>query len=711
MKNRKFVGVAALLLALPASAATFTHQGVSYNSVSDTEAEVVAAEEKYSGIVTIPETVTDGTASYTVTAVGANAFSGCPALTEVSLPATIRSIGESAFKGSYAMTAVNLPDGLESIGSYAFSECEALVSASIPGTATVLGESIFEWCSALATVTIGEGIATLPYGLLKNCPVTEFNLPASLRTVGSNSISYNGETLEFPEGLEEIAEDGVSAYWIKTLVLPSTLKNIGGYAFYYSEDLRNVTCRAAVPPATKSSFMPRPVKTKGVLYVPAESKEAYGAAEGWNGFTTILAEGEQPEVELNVRIDGLWYRLDPESKTATVIAPQTQGESYAGDVAVPAGVSHENAEYAVTALGDNAFVGASLTKITLPEGLVSIGKSTFSNSGSLRKIVVPASVTALGEEAFSYCNELYEVTFAEGSAIDAIPAGLFKNSEKIYEMPALTSLKSIGASAFYGTGLTEFRCPATVETIGAEAFKNCRSLSTIDLGSTVTSLGEGAFQFTIVTSAVIPASIGAVPAECFRGCDKLKSITLEEGLSSIGDYAFSGVAVKEVHMPVSMRTISEGAFQLCNSLETLEFSDGIESLGMRSFYYCDALKAVSFPESVTQLGDEAFANCLSLTEVESLAMTPPAASVSTFSADTYRAATLKVNEDAAEAYRAASPWNQFSSMVSGIDSIGSDMPTAERIHRIDGSAVSEINGTGIYIVTYSDGSTRKIIVK
>ena len=51
----------------------------------------------YSDIVVIPETVTYGSTTYKVTAIGRNAFRECYNLKSVNIPNTITSIGDYAF--------------------------------------------------------------------------------------------------------------------------------------------------------------------------------------------------------------------------------------------------------------------------------------------------------------------------------------------------------------------------------------------------------------------------------------------------------------------------------------------------------------------------------------------------------------------------------------------------------------------------------------
>ncbi|MBO7341330.1 MAG: leucine-rich repeat domain-containing protein, partial [Clostridia bacterium] len=69
---------------------------------------------------------------------------------------------------------------------------------------------------------------------------------------------------------------------------------------------------------------------------------------------------------------------------------------------------------------------SSLTEITIPNSVTSIGNGAFENCSSLTAITIPNSVTSIGEYAFFYCYNLTSATFAEpngwsadGTAISA----------------------------------------------------------------------------------------------------------------------------------------------------------------------------------------------------------------------------------------------------------------------------------------------------
>ena len=58
-------------------------------------------------------------------------------------------------------------------------------------------------------------------------------------------------------------------------------------------------------------------------------------------------------------IDGVYYVLNSEDKTAEVVQPS--GFRYQGDIVVPDYVKQDGTDYAVTSLGEGAFMQSTLT--------------------------------------------------------------------------------------------------------------------------------------------------------------------------------------------------------------------------------------------------------------------------------------------------------------------------------------------------------------
>lgn len=69
----------------------------------------------------------------------------------------------------------------------------------------------------------------------------------------------------------------------------------------------------------------------------------------------------------------------------------------------------------VIAVGDGAFRDSDLERVTVPEGVVSIGWFAFSGCYKLSSVSLPASVTAIGYGAFEHCAVSIRITCPAGS--------------------------------------------------------------------------------------------------------------------------------------------------------------------------------------------------------------------------------------------------------------------------------------------------------
>ena len=124
----------------------------------------------------------------------------------------------------------------------------------------------------------------------------------------------------------------------------------------------------------------------------------------------------------DVELDGIFYNLDKENKTASVASYSY----YKGAVVIPETISVDGKAYTVTSLGENCFSGCSgLTSITIPNSVTSLGDYCFDGCSGLTSITIPNSVTSLGGYCFDCCLGLTEV-HANRETPPATGSGIFE---------------------------------------------------------------------------------------------------------------------------------------------------------------------------------------------------------------------------------------------------------------------------------------------
>lgn len=236
--------------------------------------------------------------------------------------------------------------------------------------------------------------------------------------------------------------------------------------------------------------------------------------------------------------------LDASAKTCEVT--QNYGFKARGNLIIPGTVRYEDSDYSVvsvaecafsknrtlttvsipdgvTSIGNDCFaVCAQLTSVSLPDGLVSLGESCFSNCRALKSIALPESVTTLGDGCFSQCSALTSINIPEG----------------------VTSLSN---SCFDGCAeLTSVTLPAGLTSLGEKCFDNCTALPSITLPEKIESLGDKCFAYTHLTEVVLPESLKNIGARCFMECP-LTAVKFGKNIERIGSNAFSTLSQFEVN--------------------------------------------------------------------------------------------------------------------------------------------------------------------
>lgn len=176
--------VSALLLVLNAAsfAQTFTNNGIRYEINEGTETvSVIANTPSYSGVISLPETVTNAGKTYTLTIMGAYVFYNCSGLTSVSIPNSVTTIRDYAFSYCSKLTSIIFSSSLTSIEKQAFSYCTGLKYVTIPNSVTSIGANAFSDCTGLTFVSISNSVTSVGQNAFQYC-------------TGLTSVSVDWET-------------------------------------------------------------------------------------------------------------------------------------------------------------------------------------------------------------------------------------------------------------------------------------------------------------------------------------------------------------------------------------------------------------------------------------------------------------------------------------------------------------------------------------
>jgi predicted lipoprotein with Yx(FWY)xxD motif len=314
---------------------------------------------------------------------------------------------------------------------------------------------------------------------------------------------------------------------------------------------------------------------------------------------------------------GEWtYELN-DSSQATITAYNGAG----GEVLIPGTLDG----YSVTRLGSSNFMSVfgwnntSVTSVTIPESVTSIGGYAFVGCAGLTSVIIPNSVTNVGQGAFQGCTNLTTVTIGAGLQLAA--GGLmniFGWDVKLTHVVFADGTTQIADGALSGqTSLVSVIIPSTVTRIGGIAFSGCTSLTSVTIPAGVTSIGESAFGgCSSLASVTLPDSLTSIGAYAFGGCSSLINLTIPENVTSIGRDAFFGCAsLTSVSLPNSLTSIQPSTFANCTGLANVTIPNSVTNIGTYAFSGCTSLTSVSLPDSLTSIEYEAFSDCSSLANV------------------------------------------------------------------------------------------------
>lgn len=248
---------------------------------------------------------------------------------------------------------------------------------------------------------------------------------------------------------------------------------------------------------------------------------------------------------------GIYYNITSETdKTVSVtyLNMELSDENYfiynnadgacSGDITVPTEVANNGTTYKVTAVGNHAFDNCTgLKSIVLSEGITTLENNAFSAS-SLTSVTLPNSLSTMGKNVFIDCKKLSEINIPEG--IKEIPDNAFAGCTSLVDITLPESVTRIGISAFHGCSkLKSIEIPDGLTEIASFAFAQCKSLESIYIPDGVSIIPAATFQScSALTEIKIPDNVKAIETNAFYNCTNLTTVEIGTGIESIDNTAF-----------------------------------------------------------------------------------------------------------------------------------------------------------------------------
>ena len=399
------------------------------NRVSGAEHIVVPATHAVSSNLVLP-----------VKAIGEFAFVTNKNIRTIELPRSITVIMDNAFSGCNNLTSVTYTAGEEDIAteelSYAaFGQCRKLADFPFGDLVKLerIGDSCFLDCNAL----------------------NEIGITDTVDHIGKNAFNNTGKYKLWEQGSQDALFLGKHLIRLRTTysaldgayTLPETTLSVGANAFENCKELRSLTLYNNVKIFESDAFKGCDSLTKLVFN---------GTFEEWLSiqFKNDLASPLHFVSDFNI--------------TGVLDDPTIPNDGSVN--AIPAGTFRNN---------------LSLTKITIPEKITSIGARAFEGCANLATIDLPDTVTYIGEDAFKGCTKLEEIKenhddnggFYIGHHLISV------DNDKVPEdgdFVVRNDTVTISPRAFRGcVKVKKVNIPQSVKWIGADAFTECQDLGEV----------------------------------------------------------------------------------------------------------------------------------------------------------------------------------------------------------------------------------------
>ena len=410
---------------------------------------------------------------------------------------------------------------------------------------------------------------------------------------------------------------------LEQIVIPEGVTDIGSAAFWCCDALTDISLPSSLKVCGSGAFA-----ESGIIFNEYES--GYYLGQGTNPYFLLVdADNDIVEIHEDTRIIG----GSAFSENATLTG-----------ITIPDGVE--------SICGDAFRQCTALTKIVIPENVVRIGDYAFADCDALISVTLPNGLSETGQDIFAYCDNLqynrYDMGYYLGSEENPYFM-LFKvdqmaDDTSVLIHPDTKRIDEYMFSEFYE--LTDIVIPDSVNWIGDNLFYGSNSLQTATLSAGMTTVPfRTFFGCNNLTSVTIPGSIISIENNAFARCTALTDVYYygtEADWAKINiDTGNECLTNANVHCILDSGTCGENLTWILDSEGTLTISgsgsmssynhepwndywqqiqrlilkEGVTSVAADYFSGYRNLQEVVLPETVTSIGYNAFEGCESLSAI------------------------------------------------------------------------------------------------
>ncbi|MDE6013325.1 MAG: leucine-rich repeat domain-containing protein, partial [Anaeroplasmataceae bacterium] len=422
---------------------------------------------------------------------GYHAFADCPNLKSIDLQGSLRYLYDEVFLNCTKLENVSLPNSSFTVGNRVFANCTSLTSLAFKedtlwlsvGKGILVDSYVSSFDTSLSNhysskdgvlMDLKEEAILLVASM---ATLGDYVIPASIKRVGAGAFSWMDSLTKLTiEDSDLILGDYAFANCesLAEVILPAGME-IPNEAFLGCTSLIQVENLDQVTSFGKSSFS----NTGLTLVTIGDNVKILDYAFAGVGTLTNVSLGKNVSlgrgafqncgrlVEVNIALDGSLTIGDEvfanDNQLATINLSEASGKigvkAFYGTKLTSADLS------AIEEVGAMAFADCNMLSTVLFAKVQKIGAYAFasvvedSDGTSLSKVILPDSLVSLGEGAFKGCKTLVSINIP--NSLETIESNTFADCK---------ALKTVEGAA-------------NILSVGANAFSNCNALDSIDLSN------------------------------------------------------------------------------------------------------------------------------------------------------------------------------------------------------------------------------------
>ena len=626
--------------------------------------------------LTVPQTVTYNGQTYTVTAIGDDAFTPTSEggtytlvgfrnnLVTLNLPSTITYIGDRAFNGFTRLLFFELPTSLTHIGDEAFKNCSFIQYFNIPAGVTYIGSDAFLGCSSVKDLVFqGANPPQWADGTVGN----EFRGAGSAYTrvgVPGESCANNAAAAYASAytAWAEYMENGVKAVFLNLTVEPFNLYGTP------TEDREFIVYRLYCDNTAEASYIfeitpsshPNYSDFRNTHYENCDfevrssvtyNDEQYTVTRLGDDFL-YFAKINRLTLPSTIRYigrDAITYRIgpDPHNSYNTIVKPNAWHIFMKGDATtqVPDWYDlQQGTPYQINTCGwasldaESGEVGTTIKLFVPNQNFVNAwdhgckdythslhsSYSTAVNLGQEGTSNFPYYLTGVSDP-LSYC------TYKDRSWVVEDPVSDVKLpfTDRNYSMLwfAHTHGEAITELIKYDQWIGDFlytldEATGNATIVGMYPDDTQATHANLTPSNAVNYHGrlhETYADLTLPSSVTYNGrayTVTGVGDHALSGEGLTGTLTIPASITNFGVSCFAKNYISEVVFEGNFTTISDGMFAYCSDMTSINIPSTVTSVGMLAFYQCREVNNITLSENVTELGAGAFWHCEKLSTID-----------------------------------------------------------------------------------------------